>query len=529
MALEHTLSTYDAIFVGSGHNALVAAAYLAKDGKKVLVLERNDRPGGFVRSDEILPGFLADSYSAAFPLLTAGPAYADLGADLEARGLHFVNTDLPSGVSLADGTTAILPRSLSALMQEADRLAPGDRDRVAALLRETAPWAGDIFSLFGLDMTSPEARMIIDRQLRDGDGYSAFAGSLLDTARHVLEPVKSPAMRSMLAAWVAHVSKGPDEIGSGIWLKLFLMALMNAGMPIPIGGSERLAQALVRLITDYGGEIATGEDVDRILLRDGRASGVRTRSGGVYEATRTIVASVSPIRLYGHLLADEAVPAALGEQARRFRYGRGCVQINLALSEPPRWPDERFALTGQPFLTDCLDGHALAVTHGLSGALPSLPTFSVDCPTARDPSRAPPGKSVMRVQVLDVPCVPVRDAADGIPVGDGTWSADLTRRFVDRVLGIVERHIPNIPSAVLGMRVETPATIAAYNVNAGPGDPYGGAQDIGQLYMLRPLPGQGGHRTYIPNLYMVGAATWPGAGVSGNSGFIVANAIRQSL
>src|SRR5215813_14403540 len=121
------MDAYDVIAVGSGHNALVAAALLAKAGNRVLVLERNDRPGGFLRTEEVtLPGFKHDVYAAAHPLFLTGPAYADLGKDLEARGLHYVNTDLPTGVSMEDGRTAVLPRSLEALLAEAERLAPGD-------------------------------------------------------------------------------------------------------------------------------------------------------------------------------------------------------------------------------------------------------------------------------------------------------------------------------------------------------------------------------------------------------------------
>src|SRR3954453_9226794 len=109
------MEKHDIVVIGSGHNALIAAAYLARAGRGVLVLERNDRPGGLVRTEELtLPGFRHDVYSAAHPLLLAGPVWAELGADLEARGLTYVNTDLPTGVSFPDGSTGVLHRSMDA-------------------------------------------------------------------------------------------------------------------------------------------------------------------------------------------------------------------------------------------------------------------------------------------------------------------------------------------------------------------------------------------------------------------------------
>jgi len=519
------MQTYDVIMIGGGHNALVAAAYLTRAGRSVLVLERNDRPGGFVRTEELtLPGFKHDVYSSAHPLFTTGPAYADLKDDLEARGLRYVNTDLPSGVSLADGRTAVLPRSFEALIEEAERLAPGDGAALAAMFEVLQPHVGDVFRLFSLDLAGDEASAILHRLLRDEGrpGYSAFAAALMSTARHAVAALASPVTRAMLASWVTHLGRTPDEVGSGLWVPLTAMALMGGGMPTPEGGSGKLAEALARLVQDQGGVIRTGTTVERILVKDGRAIGVRTAEGEKFGAAQAIVATTTPDQLYLKLLADADVPAALRDQAKRFRFGRGCVQIHLALSEPPKWPDARFARIGQPHLTDGLDGFTLAIAQGAADLLPANPTFTVDCPSALDPSRAPEGKAVMRIQVLEVPVRPRGDAAGTIDVGDGTWTEELTQRFTERVLSVVRRHIPNVPDAVLGTYVVTPKTIAAFNPNAGPGDPYGGAHDLAQSYLFRPLPGQPSHRTAIPNVYMAGAATWPGHGINGGSGYIVA-------
>lgn len=521
------METHDVIVIGAGHNALVSAAYLAKAGKNVLVLDKNDRPGGFVRTDEIMPGFFGDAYSAAHTLFVSGPVYADLGKDLEDRGLRYVNTELPTGVSMEDGTTAVFPRTPEAFVQEADRLAPGDGDAFAAMLDEIGPHAADVFSLFAQDLTSPEAGETIGKLLHDGDkpGYSAFAASLFETPRDVVSRFASPAMRSMLGSWPTHFSKGPDEVGGGIWVKLFVLASMQAGLPIPEGGSGKLAEALTRLVTDQGGAVRTGTMVRQISVENGRAVGVSTVQGESYRATESVIASVNPDQLYLGLLSDADVPAPLMRQAGGYRYGRGQIQINLALSEPPHWNDPRFEKIGQPFLTDSLDGLALHVTQALARLLPSKPTISVHTPTVFDASRVPEGRAVMRVQVTDIPARPRGDAANRIDAGDGIWTPELTTRFVERILDLVGKHIPNVPGAVLGHTVVTPDTLAAYNPNAGPGDPYGGAQDLAQSFFFRPLPGQPSHRTYLPNLYTLGASTWPGGGVSGASGYIVARSL----
>lgn len=522
------MEKFDAIFVGSGHNSLVAAAYLARAGWSVLVLEANDRPGGMVRTDELtLPGFRHDTFSSAHPLFLTSAAYTDLGAELAERGLEYLNTDLPTGVSLPDGRTAVFSRDFAATVAECERLAPGDGAAFAAMMEEFGAYAGDVFSLFSQDLASGEAQRTIRRLMEaPGGGLSEFAAEFMLTARDVLEGrFRSPVFRAMVAPWVMHLGRTPDAANGGFWVPLTLMALMGGGMALPRGGSESLAKALTRLITDRGGVVSCNQAVEKILVKDGRAVGVRTAHGAEVHARRAVVASVNPDQLYLKLLADSGVPAPLVKQAGRYRYGRGCVQIQLALSEAPRWADERMSRVGQPHLSGGMEACTLGIAQALNGLLPAEPTLSVDCPTNLDPSRAPEGKSILRIQMLEIPCRPAGDAAGSIDVGDGTWTDDLKRRFADRVIGIVGQHLPNVPGAILGMHVTSPGDIAAFSPNAGPGDPYGGSHDIAQSYLFRPLPGQPGHRTAVPNVFMLGAATWPGHGINGGSGYIVARTL----
>src|SRR5258708_15946815 len=210
----------------------------------------------------------------------------------------------------------------------------------------------------------------------------------------------------MFAPWVLHTGRTPDEIGGGIWVKLFILVLMGAGMPIPEGGSEMLARALAQLVVDQGGVIRINTQVSRIIVEKGCAVKVRTSSNEEFQARQAIVASTNPDQLYLSLLAESDVDVSLRTQAKQFRYGRGCVQIHLALDEPPRWSDARFNRVGQPHLTDGLNGCTLAVAQGMAGLLPAKPTFTIDSPTKLHPSRAPPGKPIHPIPLFYVPFHP---------------------------------------------------------------------------------------------------------------------------
>jgi phytoene dehydrogenase-like protein len=282
---------------------------------------------------------------------------------------------------------------------------------------------------------------------------------------------------------------------------------------------------LTALIQSHDGAVVTDTEVSEIRLENGRAVAVGTREGITFRARDFVVASVNPDQLYLRLLPETSVPSRLRDQARGYRYGNGQVQINLALSHPPRWPDARFAGIGQPFVTDSLDGLALHVTQARGDYLPAYPTFSLSEPSAIDPSRAPAGNAVMRIQVTDVPTRPRADAGHEIDVVEPTWTPDLTSRFADRVLDLAGAQIPGLKDSIVASVVETPTTRSAYNPNAGPGDAYGGALDLAQNVLFRPLAAQPRHRTFVPNLYTVGASTWPGASISGASGYIVAQQI----
>src|SRR5207249_5628659 len=188
-----------------------------------------------------------------------------------------------------------------------------------------------------------------------------------------------------------------------------------------------------------------------------------------------VIANVTPTRLYGRRLGDEA-PPALAERGRGFRYGRSEMQIHFALSEPPRWEgDERLAETAIVHLTPGLDGISRAVNEAERGLLPAEATVVVGQPLTIDPSRAPEGAGLLWIQLQELPWHVKGDAAGGLDTRDGTWTEELRERYADRIQARLAQHIPNLESSILKRVSLSPADLQAANVNLRHGDPYGGA------------------------------------------------------
>jgi phytoene dehydrogenase-like protein len=516
----------DVVFVGAGHNALVAAAYLLEAGRSVALLERMERPGGWVRTEELgAPGFLHDRWSSLHPAFVGGPAWAELGPDLARHGLEYVTAPLATASSLPDGRTAVVPVDQQAFAAELERL--GETAGWGALFAAAGPHLGPLMGLLGSGLDSPEAEQVLARMLRDGrDGALPFgrllAGSAADLVRGFFG---TEELRSLAAPWPLHVGAGPEDAAGALWAA-FALAALAGGNPTPVGGSGRLADALVGLVTERGGDIAVGVDVDEILVRDGRAAGVRTASGQTVEAREAVIASVTPDRLYGRLLrAAPGVPPGVRDQAAGYRYRRGAFQVNLALSGQPRFQDPRLDVGGAHHLGRGLDALLTSVRQAESGLLPEHPTIAWHEPTAVDPSRAPAGHAVVRLQVLDVPPSPRGDAA-GTRYGAAGWDQATADAFADRVLAEAEPHVPGLTGLVLERHLTTPADLARQSPNAGPGDHAAGDNSLVQALTQRPIPAHaGGHRTAVPGAWLIGAASWPGPGVSGASGRAVAHAL----
>ena len=415
------MSGFDAVFVGSGINSLAGGALLAKEGWRVCVLERNDWLGGAIKTVEDLtaPGFTHEVFSSWHPLWVGSPAYAELKPDLDALGLEYLNTDLPTAAAFPDGSSAFLSTDGAANVAELG-------DAWQRQFDEFMAGAEIAFGVLGTELWSG-AGLSLGRKAYSHYGRRGlveFAGHTLLSARDWLtETFEDERARGLLAPWVLHTGLGPDQAVSGFMTQVIACALQLGGMPVPKGGGAKLVEGLATIIRNAGGELRTETDVERILVSEGRATAVRLADGESIPASRAVLACVTPTQLYGRLLGETDAPKPVRDAARRFRYGRGEMQIHLAMNERPRWQgDERLARTPLLHLTPGLDGVSRAVNEADRGLLPAEATIALGQPMTLDPSRAPDGSWVIWVQLQELP---------PRPKGDAAGELDTRRRHVD--------------------------------------------------------------------------------------------------
>ena len=501
------VAEYDAVIVGSGVNSLACGALLARSGWRVCVLERADRLGGCVRTEALTePGYHHDVLSAWHPLWVGGAAHALLGDELAARGLEYLNTELPTATAFPDGSAAFLLRDAEG---NAAELGP-EWPRVLERFSATADLA---FGVLGAELWGASGLALAVKAYRrlGRPGLAAFMGELLQSSRDWLQQTfASDRAHGVLAPWVLHTGLGPDAASSGFMTQVIAVAVQEGGMPIPRGGGAKLVDALVQLIRDHGGTCESESDVERIVVRNGRAAGVRLSGGESIEAGRAVIANVTPTQLYERLL-DGPAP----EGARNFRYGRAEMQIHFALSEPARWDgDERLNRTAIVHVTPGLDGVSRAVNEAERGLLPEEATIVVGQPLTMDPSRAPDGKGLLWIQLQELP-------------SRIEWNDELRERYADRIQARLARHIPNLESSIVRRVALGPHDLERMNVNLEHGDPYGGALTLDQNFLWRPFPGSRGHATPVERLWHIGASTWPGPGLGAGSGTLVAQALLR--
>ncbi len=529
------MSNPDYVIVGSGINALVAAAMLGKKGRKVLVLERNDRIGGCIRTEEATaPGFVHDVMATTFVLFLLSPAYQAIGKDLERRGLAFCHTDKPTAVLRPDGSHLVFTRDRKTNVAAFEALAAGDGAALARTLEGLGADAGFLFSLLGGSLWSAPVFKAVAKEAwkRGPRGLLGWFGEQLVTARAHLETTyRSELAQALFAPWVLHCGLGPESAYSGAMAKVIAFAIEIAGCPIVKGGAQSILGAFESLIRDQGGAIRTGADVAGILVgpNDG-ASGVALASGETIRAEKGVICSTTPDQLYGRLLAGfpKPLPADVSEGVARYRYGKGNMQMHYALKAPPRWKaGDSLRNVALIHLTSGLDGVSRAANEAERGLLPAEPTICVGQPTDLDPSRAPDGRAILWLQLPEAPRVVKGDAAGTIETpADGAWTPTVREAYADRVEALLARHIDGFADNVLVRRAYSPADLQAMNVNLVGGDPYGGWCGLDQFFLWRPFKGSVNHRTHVDRLWHIGASTHPGPGLGGGSGFLLASHLK---
>lgn len=512
----------DHVIIGSGINGLVAASLLALKGRRVLVLERESVPGGCMRTEELIPGFLHDPMAATFVLFMTGPAGAALGPHLARHGFEYCHTPHPTAVVRPNGAALVLTTDGAENQQRMNALSPGDGDAHARVVAEIAADAPFLFALLGSPVWGwPMARLLFAQARKRGvRGLAGWFGQALAPARGWLEQeFKSETVQALFAPWVLHTGLGPEAAYSAQMGKVIAFALEAAGAPVARGGAGAAVQAFVRLITEQGGEVRCGVDVDQIIVRDGRVHGVL--AGGEEIQTSSVLASVAPGQLYGRLLKGVNLPEDRAA-ATKFRHGRGNFQLHYALDRVPEWLSPGLEQVALIHLADGIDSVSRSVNEAERGLLPAVPTICVGQPSRVDPTRCPDGKAVLWLQVPDAPRVIKGDAAGQIAGAD--WD-DVREAFADRLEAILCNHIKDFRQTVLARKALSPKDLERMNINLVGGDPYGGACQLDQFFLWRPFAHSTNGTGLVRGLTHIGASTHPGPGLGGGSGFNAAKGL----
>ena len=505
------------VIIGSGINGLVAASLLVLKGDRVTVLEREAVIGGCLRTEALHPGFQHDVMAATWVLFMTSPAGAALAPHLARHGFAYCHSPHPTAVIRPDGSSVVLTMDRATNVAAFNARAAGDGDRFAADVEGIGADAPFLFALLGGALWSWGTVKLMLGQMRKRGvrGLATWFGRALDPARGWLETTyQSPGMQALLAPWVLHTGLTPESATSGQMGRVIAFALEAAGAPVVKGGSGAAAQAFRRLIEENGGTVRTAADVKRINVHNERVSGV-TLADDTTIAADSVLASVAPGQLYERLLGNKS-PGNDLSAAQRYRHGRGNFQLHYALDAVPEWRSPGLAQVALIHLADGIDSVSKSANEAERGMLPETPTICVGQPSALDPSRCPPGKAVLWLQIPDAPRVIKGDAAGEI---DGRDWDGVREAFADRIERIVSRHIRDFDKLVLARRAYSPADLERMNINLVGGDPYGGHCGIDQFFLWRPFAHSTNGGTAIKGLMHIGASTHPGPGLGGGSGY----------
>jgi phytoene dehydrogenase-like protein len=520
---DGAVMAYDAIVVGAGHNGLAAAIHLAAKGWKVAVFERNATAGGAVQTREVtLPGFRHDLFAMNLSLFAGSPFVAAYGAPLARHGLAFAPAVDTFATAFPDGSWFGVSADLETTATRADALNAEDGRKWREMVAAFAGDAPHLFGVLGSAMPSFALAKVLFKAWR-----ARGLNWLLDTLRLAISSPRefldrnfhNDKIKAAVAAWGMHLDFPPDAAGGALFPYLEAMANQSFGMALGKGGADVMIRAMTGLLAELGGELRLGAEVARIEVAGGRANGVTLTDGRSFAANRTVIANVEPRLLFDRLLAAGSGQPDVDRRMRAFRHGPGTMMIHLAMDALPEWRAgaalQRFA-----YIHLAPDFATMAKAYGeaLDGLAPAEPVIVVGQPTAIDPTRAPDGKHILWLQVRALPAEVKGDAAGKIAPGD--WDV-VKEAYADRVIAILERYAPGLGNRILGRAVLSPKDLERENPNLIGGDSIAGSHHLDQYFLFRPIAGWSRYRTPVRGLYMVGASTWPGAGLGAGSGFIL--------
>jgi phytoene dehydrogenase-like protein len=522
-------ASYDAIVIGAGHNGLVAAAYLARSGLRVVVLERRRVVGGAAATEELFPGFRFDT--GAHRLGRLHPALVkDL--ELARHGLELAWANPSVLTPLPDGRYLSLWREPDAAADSIAAFSSADAEKWDAFTGLVAQVASVLKAVHG----SLPPR-VPDGPARDLATLIRLAGGLRRLGKkEMIEVLRvlPMSLEELLAEWfetdglkgtlaaagIVGMCHGPMSSGTAYMLFHHHVGCA-AGALRPLqrarGGLGSLTRTLAAAAGAYGVEIRTGADVGRIVTSNASVLGVTLANGDEVRA-RLILSSAGPGTTFLRLLDPSRLDRDFVQDVSNVRYRGATAKVHLALGELPRFggvPAGGEHLSGAISISPSLEYLERASDAAKYGTVSGEPYLEAVIPSISDPSMAPPGHHSMSVLVQYAP----------YHLREGTWDAARREALGDLVVQTLARYAPKLPASILHRHVLTPLDLER-EFGLQEGSIYHGEMTLDRLYFMRPVAGWARYRTPVDGLYLCGAGAHPGGGVTGYPGY---NAARRVL
>ena len=522
---------HDVIIIGGGHNGLVCAAYLARAGRKVLVLERRERIGGAAVTEEVFPGFRFSVFSYVVSLLRP-EIIRDL--ELPRHGLHILPlestlTPLENDDYLAQWNDHDQNRRELARHSLRDAEA---YDEFGLMLHQMARAVKPLLAMAPPDPTAISVRELLGMK-RLAEHFRGLGAKRFSTLTKLLtmssadfldEWFETEALKATKSAsGIIGTLLGPRSPGTAYVLLHHYMGELDGvfrAWGFAKGGNGSVSAAIASAAQAAGAEIRCSSPVERILVSGSRAKGVVLEDGEEIRA-KLVVSGADPRRTFLQLVGEKHLPGDFVDSIKRFRFRGASAKVNLALGELPDFSclpangiNGRAHLRGAISISPSVAYLERAYDEAKYGEVSRRPYMDIVIPSMLDPSMAPPGKHVMSIFVQYAPYHV-----------NGGWSDARREALGDTVIDTLARYAPNLRNAILHRQVVTPADIERI-VGLAEGNIFQGELSLQQMFFLRPAPAWAKYRTPLSGLYQCGAGTHPGGGVMGASG---RNAARQIL
>ena len=523
--------TYDAIVIGGGHNGLTCAAYLARAGRKVLVLERRHVLGGAAVTEEVFPGFKFSVCSYVVSLLRP-EIIREL--DLPRHGMELLPLDgtmtpMPNGdylwrVNDHDKTRREIARH--------SRLDAEAYDEYGKAMIEMGRFAKPIMGMLPPDPTSLDPRGLLEllgmgrrfRDMRFHDKVNQVQLLTMSAVDFLDQWFETDVLKAtMSASGIIGTFLGVRSPGTAYVLLHHYMGEIDGAFRswgLSRGGTGAVSNAIAAAAVEFGAEIRTNSPVAQILSKNGRASGVALANGDEIHA-KVVVSSVDPNLTFLKFMNERDLPSDFVDGVKRYKYRGSSGKVNLALDALPNFtclPGTGPHLRGAISISPSIDYMERAYDDAKYGQFSSRPYMDMVIPSLTDPSVAPPGKHVMSCFVQYAP----------YQLADGVWDDRQREAFGDAVIDTIAEYAPNIKDIILHRQVLTPLDIER-EFGLTEGNIFQGELTLEQLFFLRPVPGYAQYATPIDRLYMCGSATHPGGGIMGAPGRNAATRILKDV